>query len=89
MRYVPRSVLMTLLATAGFLGAVLGAPVGTTAATEVTIWTAFPDMHESVVKMAEKYMKENPNIKITATLFPQRAQEEKVAVALPPARRPT
>ncbi|MCK7474563.1 MAG: hypothetical protein MZV49_15590 [Rhodopseudomonas palustris] len=49
----------------------------------MTIWTAFPDMHDLVLKLAEKYMKENPNIKITATLFPQRAQEEKVAVALP------
>ncbi len=51
--------------------------------TKVTIWTAFPELHEFVVATGEKYMQEHPDIEIEATLYPQRAQEEKVAVALP------
>jgi multiple sugar transport system substrate-binding protein len=79
-----RSVWPILCAVVAVLAVGLGVPTWAAAGqAEVTIWTAFPDMHEMVVKLAEKYMKENPNIKITATLFPQRAQEEKVAVALP------
>ena len=79
-----RSVLMSLLTVLTLTLVGLGAPALAPAAqTEVTVWTAFPEMHQLVVELAAKYMKENPNIKITATLFPQRAQEEKVAVALP------
>lgn len=53
------------------------------AAVELSIWTAFPELHDQVQRIAAKYMEKNPNIKIKATLFPQRALEEKVAVALP------
>ena len=84
MRRAFRSPLLSVVALAGFVLLACGVPMTAAAAqTEVTIWTAFPEMHELVQKLAEKYMKEHPNIKITATLFPQRAQEEKVAVALP------
>lgn len=84
MRHSPRAPLMALFAALVLLTVSLGLPTPAAAQqTEVTIWTAFPDMHEMVLQLAAKYMKQNPNIKITATLFPQRAQEEKVAVALP------
>jgi multiple sugar transport system substrate-binding protein len=84
MRTVFRSPLLTLLAVLALVAVSLGVPIRAGAAqTEITVWTAFPEMHQLVVELAAKYMKENPNIKITATLFPQRAQEEKVAVALP------
>jgi len=50
---------------------------------ELQVWSAFPDLHDQVTWIAGKYMEKNPNIKIKTTLFPQRALEEKVAVALP------
>lgn len=84
MRTVVRTPLMGLLAAFALVAVGLGVPTLVAAAqTEVTIWTAFPEMHVLAQELAAKYMKENPNTKITATLFPQRAQEEKVAVALP------
>ena len=83
MRTAPWSPLTAVLVALALLMAGLLATPTAAQQTEVTIWTAFPDMHEMVLQLAAKYMKENPNIKITATLFPQRAQEEKVAVALP------
>jgi multiple sugar transport system substrate-binding protein len=58
-------------------GATQAAPV------ELSIWTAFPELHEQVKWIGEKYTQKHPNVKIKATLFPQRALEEKVAVALP------
>lgn len=77
---IKRSILSGLI-----LVAVLGMFMaqGVEAQTKITIWTAFPELHEYVVAVAEQYMKENPDIEIQATLYPQRAQEEKVAVALP------
>jgi multiple sugar transport system substrate-binding protein len=83
MRHGPRFQRMTLLAAVALLAALLAAPPATTAATEVTVWTAFPELHELVQKLGAKYMQMHPDIKITPTLFPQRAEEEKVAVALP------
>jgi len=50
---------------------------------ELQVWSAFPELHDQVTWIAGKYMEKNPNIKIKTTLFPQRALEEKVAVALP------
>src|SRR5512139_4193121 len=50
---------------------------------ELNVWSAFPELHDQVTWIAAKYMEKNPNIKIKTTLFPQRALEEKVAVALP------
>jgi multiple sugar transport system substrate-binding protein len=50
---------------------------------ELSVWSAFPELHEQVTWIAAKYMEKHPNIKIKTTLFPQRALEEKVAVALP------
>jgi len=50
---------------------------------ELNIWSAFPELHDQVTWIAGKYMEKHPNIKIKPTLFPQRALEEKVAVALP------
>lgn len=67
-----------VLAMALILPAVAGA-----APVELNIWTAFPELHDQVQRIAAKYMEKHPNVKIKATLFPQRALEEKVAVALP------
>lgn len=53
------------------------------ASVELSVWTAFPELHEQVKSIGDKYTEKHPNIKIKATLFPQRALEEKVAVALP------
>lgn len=64
------------------MGLILPAVAGA-AVVELSIWTAFPELHDQVQRIAAKYMEKNPNIKIKATLFPQRALEEKVAVALP------
>jgi len=50
---------------------------------ELNVWSAFPELHDQVTWIAGKYMEKNPGIKIKTTLFPQRALEEKVAVALP------
>lgn len=50
---------------------------------EIQVWSAFPELHDQVTWIAGKYMEKNPTIKIKTTLFPQRALEEKVAVALP------
>ncbi len=60
-----------------------GATDAVAAPVELNVWTAFPELNEQVIWIAGKYMEKNPNIKIKATLFPQRALEEKVAVALP------
>ncbi len=84
MRAVFRTSFVSVIALVALLVVNLGISTCADAAqTEITVWTAFPEMHQLVLELAAKYMKENPNIKITATLFPQRAQEEKVAVALP------
>jgi multiple sugar transport system substrate-binding protein len=68
------------LTIAGLLFIMTG--VGT-AQVELNVWSAFPELHDQVTWIAGKYMEKNPNIKIKTTLFPQRALEEKVAVALP------
>jgi multiple sugar transport system substrate-binding protein len=66
------------------MGVLLWGSTWTVAApVELNIWSAFPELHEQVTWIAGKYMEKNPNIKIKTTLFPQRALEEKVAVALP------
>jgi multiple sugar transport system substrate-binding protein len=66
------------------MGVILWGSTWTVAApVELNIWSAFPELHDQVQWIAAKYMEKNPNIKIKATLFPQRALEEKVAVALP------
>ena len=64
------------------MGLLLTTGVGA-APVEINIWSAFPELHDQVQWIAAKYMEKNPNIKIKTTLFPQRALEEKVAVALP------
>jgi multiple sugar transport system substrate-binding protein len=72
---------VSLVLAMGFLP-----PTGTwvgAAPVEINIWSAFPELHDQVTWIAGKYMAKNPNIKIKTTLFPQRALEEKVAVALP------
>lgn len=72
---------------AGFILAIgvllWGSTYAVAAPVELNAWTAFPELHEQVIWIAGKYMEKHPNIKIKATLFPQRALEEKVAVALP------
>jgi multiple sugar transport system substrate-binding protein len=50
---------------------------------EITYWTAYPGLQETVESAAEMFMKENPNITVDVVLFPQRAMNEKVAVAVP------
>ncbi len=50
---------------------------------EINVWSAFPELHDQVTWIAGKYMEKNKNVKVKTTLFPQRALEEKVAVALP------
>jgi multiple sugar transport system substrate-binding protein len=74
----------------GFVGLVLamglllpGSTWVAAAPVELNVWSAFPELHEQVTWIAGKYMEKHPNIKIKTTLFPQRALEEKVAVALP------
>src|SRR5512136_390094 len=66
------------------VGFLLWAASGAGAApVELNVWSAFPELHDQVTWIAGKYMEKNPNIKLKTTLFPQRALEEKVAVALP------
>ena len=60
-----------------------GANLAQAAPAEISVWSAFPELHDQVTWIAGKYMEKNPNVKIKTTLFPQRALEEKVAVALP------
>jgi len=62
---------------------ILAATPVSAAPVELQVWSAFPELHDQVTWIAGKYMEKNPNIKIKTTLFPQRALEEKVAVALP------
>lgn len=50
---------------------------------ELTIWARFPEIEQYLIKVGEKYTKEHPNVKITTTLFAQRALDEKLAIALP------
>ena len=50
---------------------------------KVTIWSEFPEIHEMISAVAKQYMAEHPEIIVEATLYPQRALAEKVAVALP------
>jgi len=77
----------SLLEAAGpmlVIGVVLWAISGAGAQpVELNVWSAYPELHEQATWIAGKYMEKNPNIKIKTTLFPQRALEEKVAVALP------
>lgn len=62
---------------------VLAAPSVQAESVELNVWTAFPELNDQVKWIAAKYMQKHPNVKIKPTLFPQRALEEKVAVALP------
>jgi len=49
----------------------------------LSVWTAYPETHEFSKWLGEKYQKLNPNVKIDAVLYPQRALDEKVAATLP------
>jgi multiple sugar transport system substrate-binding protein len=51
-------------------------------------WTAFPEWQKFVQDAAKIYSEKNPNVKVNVTLFPQRALEDKVAVALPAGEGP-
>ena len=77
----------TTIGWAGFILAMgpfsLPATQASAAPVELQVWSAFPELHDQATWIAGKYMGKNPNIKIKTTLFPQRALEEKVAVALP------
>jgi multiple sugar transport system substrate-binding protein len=50
---------------------------------ELTVWSRFPEMQTLLQELGDAYTKEHPNVKVTATLFAQRALDEKIAVALP------
>jgi multiple sugar transport system substrate-binding protein len=79
-----RRMIIVVAALAIAMGALLLASTWVGAApVELNVWSAFPELHEQVTWIAGKYMEKHPNIKIKTTLFPQRALEEKVAVALP------
>jgi len=56
--------------------------------TEITIWTAFPELDTLLSEVGPLYTEANPDVKIVNTLFPQRALEEKVAAALPAGEGP-
>ncbi|HET8524176.1 MAG TPA: sugar ABC transporter substrate-binding protein [Thermomicrobiales bacterium] len=56
--------------------------------TEITIWTAFPELDTFLTQVGPDYSKVKSNIKVVNTLFPQRALEEKVAAALPAGEGP-
>ncbi|HUV06247.1 MAG TPA: extracellular solute-binding protein [Spirochaetia bacterium] len=49
----------------------------------VTYWTAYPQLQSTVEAAGKLYTKDHPNVKVESVLFPQRAMNEKVAVALP------
>ena len=74
-------ILTSVFLTFGFL--MPDANLAQAAPVEINVWSAFPELHDQVTWIAGKYMEKNPTIKIKTTLFPQRALEEKVAVALP------
>lgn len=79
-----RRMIIVVAALAIAMGALLLASTWVGAApVELNVWSAFPELHEQVTWIAGKYMEKHPNVKIKTTLFPQRALEEKVAVALP------
>jgi len=79
-----RRMIIVVAALAITMGALLLASTWVGAApVELNVWSAFPELHEQVTWIAGKYMEKHPNVKIKTTLFPQRALEEKVAVALP------
>jgi multiple sugar transport system substrate-binding protein len=89
----------SVLAGAGILGARAGAAAsGSSTArsfsaraqdqTEISIWTAFPELDTFLTEVGPRYSEVNPNVKIVNTLFPQRALEEKVAAALPAGEGP-
>ncbi|MFQ6066669.1 MAG: ABC transporter substrate-binding protein [bacterium] len=76
---------VTLLAWAAViaLSLVLMSLPQAVAETKISIWTAFPKMHAFQKSAGEAYEKLHPDIDVEATIFPQRALEEKVAAALP------
>ena len=49
----------------------------------VTYWTAYPELQAVVEKIGKAYSEQNPSVSVNSVLFPQRAMNEKVAVALP------
>lgn len=50
---------------------------------ELQVWTRFPEMEKLLKDLGSAYTQQHPNVKVTVTLFPQRALDEKLAVALP------
>ena len=66
--------------------AATSAPAATQApakSVELTVWTRFPEMEKLLREVGELYTKDHPNVKVTVTLFAQRALDDKIAVALP------
>jgi len=70
--------------------AATSAPAATAAPTkgpaknvELTVWTRFPEIEKLLKDLGAEYTKANPNVKVTVTLFAQRALDDKTAVALP------
>ena len=55
---------------------------------ELTIWTRFPEMEQTLNYVGEQYTKLHPDIDVTVTLFAQRALDEKIAIALPAGEGP-
>jgi len=50
---------------------------------ELTVWTRFPEMEKFLQDVGNQYTQANPNVKVTVTLFAQRALDDKIAVAWP------
>ncbi len=50
---------------------------------EVTVWSGYPELEPFYLHVAEDYMKEHPNVKITVLTQPLRDYEVKITAALP------
>ena len=50
---------------------------------EISLWTSYAENVLVYEKLAEEYMKENPDVKIKVEQFPARSMEEKITITLP------
>jgi len=64
------------------------APAAAAGTTEITVWSRFPEIQTTLQALGDAYTKTHPNIKVTVTLFAQRALDDKIAVALPSGQGP-
>jgi len=50
---------------------------------EISLWTAYAENVPVYEKLAEEYIKENPDVEIKVEQFPARSMQEKIAITLP------